>query len=739
MKSKFDLTFVQKLTIQERAELVSGKNFWFTAENKDQQIPKLMMTDGPSGLRKQASSADALGLNQSVEAICFPSAALTASSFNVALLYNLGKKLGTAARAEDVDVLLGPGVNIKRSPLAGRNFEYFSEDPYLAGELGSAYVKGVQQEGVGVSVKHFAANNRENQRFTSSSNIDERALREIYLTAFEKIVKQAQPATLMCSYNAINGVLNSQNYRLLTQILRNEWGFEGLVMSDWGAVADNIAALRAGLDLEMPGNGDYSVQEIIKAVHTGELEEAQLNTSALRVLEMVEKFHINAKASDNYDKDDQHAFAKKAAEDGMVLLKNDHAVLPLKPTDKIAIIGALAQTPRYQGGGSSHVNAYKLVSPLKAAQNSANHISFAQGYALDSEKPDQMLASEAVSLAKSNDKVVFFAGVPEQFESEGFDKQSMDLPDNQIQLIHEVAESNPNLIVVLQNGSAVSMPWQGDTQAILETYLAGEAVGEATWAILTGATNPSGKLAETFPERIEDTPAFGTFNASPDEENYYEGIYVGYRYYDVKKQEVNYPFGFGLSYTTFKYDDLKVSVKDSAVNVTVKVTNTGDVYGKETVQVYVQNLASTVETPIQELKAFRKVDLQAGESQTLTMTLDRRSFAWYDAHTANWRVDNGEYRIKAASSSRDKGLSEIINVDFGSEVKTEISDNTYLSEIINRADLQEALKQTGLQKMLNSIVSGSNSELMANMPLRAIIMLGASIDQMYTFLKLANE
>lgn len=407
MKSKFDLTSVQKLTIQERAELVSGKNFWFTAENKDQQIPKLMMTDGPSGLRKQASSADALGLNQSVEAICFPSAALTASSFNVALLYNLGKKLGTAARAEDVDVLLGPGVNIKRSPLAGRNFEYFSEDPYLAGELGSAYVKGVQQEGVGVSVKHFAANNRENQRFTSSSNIDERALREIYLTAFEKIVKQAQPATLMCSYNAINGVLNSQNYRLLTQILRNEWGFEGLVMSDWGAVADNIAALRAGLDLEMPGNGDYSVQEIIKAVHTGELEEAQLNTSALRVLEMVEKFHINAKASDNYDKDDQHAFAKKAAEDGMVLLKNDHAVLPLKPTDKIAIIGALAQTPRYQGGGSSHVNAYKLVSPLKAAQNSANHISFAQGYALDSEKPDQMLASEAVSLAKSNDKVVF--------------------------------------------------------------------------------------------------------------------------------------------------------------------------------------------------------------------------------------------------------------------------------------------------------------------------------------------
>jgi len=739
MSAKFDLTFVQGLTVQEKAELVSGKNFWFTAENKDKQIPKMMMTDGPSGLRKQASSADALGLNQSVEAVCFPSSALTASSFDVEMLYQLGKNLGTAARAENVSVLLGPGVNMKRSPLAGRNFEYFSEDPYLAGELASAYVNGVQNEGVGVSVKHFAANNRENQRFTSSSNMDERTLREIYLTAFEKIVKQAQPATLMCSYNSINGTLNSQNYRLLTQILRNEWGFEGLVMSDWGAVADNIAALKAGLDLEMPGNGDYSVNRLVAAVHDGELEEAKLDTAALRVLRMVEKFHINAKKADKYDKAQQHVFAKQAAEDSMVLLKNDTAVLPLDANDAVAVIGELAEKPRYQGGGSSHVNAYKLTTPLSVAQSSDYDVTYAQGYTLTDSAVNTQLADQAIELAKQADKVVVFAGVPEQLESEGFDKESMDLPENQNNLIQQMTKVNKHVIVVLQNGSAVTMPWRDNVQAILETYLAGEAVGEATWSVLTGEANPSGKLAETFPEKIEDTPAFGTFNASPEAENYHEGIYVGYRYYDMKHKQVNFPFGHGLSYTTFEYSDLKITTENDRVNVTVKVTNTGAVAGKETVQVYVQNQASSVETPVQELKAFKKVALEPKESQLVTLNLNRRSFAWYDTANANWRVDNGHYCIQVGASSRDIRLSQVIDVKLGTDKPTTISEDTYLNQVIGREDLKSALKQSGLDVVLDNVASGSDSELLANMPLRAIVMLGASIDQMHQFLALANK
>lgn len=739
MSSRFNLTFVQELTVQEKAELVSGKDFWFTAENMSKQIPKLMMTDGPSGLRKQASSADALGLNQSVEAVCFPSSALTASSFDTDMLYHLGQSLGTAARAEDVDVLLGPGINMKRSPLAGRNFEYFSEDPYLAGELGSAYVKGVQSQGVGVSVKHFAANNRENQRFTSSSNMDERTLREIYLAAFEKIVKQAQPATLMCSYNAINGVLNSQSYKLLTQILRNEWGFEGLVMSDWGAVADNVAALKAGLDLEMPGNGNYSVDQIVSAVKTGKLEESQLNTAVLRVLRMVERFHINAKKNSTYNKQEQHLFAKQAAEDSMVLLKNDANELPLQDEKTVAIIGELAKKPRYQGGGSSHVNSFHLVDPLSAAESSTYQIHFAQGYSLTNDTSDTQLVDQAVKLAKTNDQVIIFAGVPEQFESEGFDKETMSLPSNQNALIKQVAQVNSHVTVVLQNGSAVSMPWKDDVQAILETYLAGEAVGEATWAILTGKISPSGKLAETFPETIADTPTFGTFNADPKAENYYEGIYMGYRYYDLKQKQVSFPFGHGLSYTTFTYSDLDIKENVNDVSVMVKVTNTGDVAGKEVIQVYVQNQVSTVETPVQELKAFKKISLQAGESQIVELTLGRRSFAWYDEHTSSWRVDNGEYRIKVGSSSRDIRLTKVIDVNLGADVERTINENTYLSEIIDRADLQDALEKTGLKNLLDAALIGNDSVLLANMPLRAIVMLGASIDQMHEFLKLANN
>ncbi|WP_413981553.1 beta-glucosidase [Leuconostoc mesenteroides] len=741
MSTKFNLSFVQGLTVREKAELVTGKDFWFTAENIENDIPKIMVTDGPSGLRKQASSADALGLNQSVEAIAFPSSALMASSFNVDMLYELGQNLGTASRAENVSVLLGPGINIKRSPLAGRNFEYFSEDPYLTGELGSAYVKGVQSQGVGVSVKHFAANNREDQRFTSSSNVDERALREIYLLAFEKIVKEAHPATLMCSYNAINGVLNSQNYRLLTEILRNEWGYTGVVMSDWGAVADNIASLKAGLDLEMPGNGAYSIDRIVSAVQNGQLEESKLDISVLRVLALVEKFRVSEDDSTDYDKNNQHEFARKVAEDSIVLLKNNDDVLPIKQTEKIALIGELAQNPRYQGGGSSHVNAYKVVTPHEVASNSDYNVTYTAGYSLSEEKGNLDLEQQAESIAELSDKIIFFAGVPEQDESEGFDKKTIDLPENQVNLIQKLSAMNPNIIVVLQNGSAVATPWRNKVKAIVETYLAGEAVGEATWNILTGQTNPSGKLAETFPEKIEDTPAYGTFNASVDEENYHEGIFVGYRHYDLKRKEVAFPFGHGLSYTDFKYEDLEI-VANTKKHVTgkIKITNVGSIYGKETAQIYIQNLESRVEKPRQELKAFVKVGLNPGESKTVEFFLDRRSFAWYNVKKSIWQVDQGDYNLKIGSSSRDIRLEKTVSLEMGTTNNRPISGDTYISEIINRDGLHESLVASGLQTAIESISSSdSNRELMENLPLRAIIMIGANVDQVNKFIELANN
>lgn len=736
----FDLSFVEGLTVKEKAELIVGHDFWFTEGNTKRNIPKIMMTDGPSGLRKQADGADALGLNDSVQAISFPSSALTASSFNIDMLYKLGQNLGKAAKSENVSILLGPGINIKRSPLAGRNFEYFSEDPYLSGELGKSYVNGVQNEGVGVSVKHFAANNRENQRFTSSSNVDERALREIYLSAFEKIIKESHPATIMCSYNAINGVLSSQNGRLLTNILRNEWGFEGLVMSDWGAVADTIAALKAGLDLEMPGNDHYSVEIIEKAINTGELELSVLNRASLRVLKMVEKFHFESKSKFNYDKEEQHNFAREAAEDSIVLLKNKNNILPLKQGQKIAIIGSLAEKPRYQGGGSSHVNAYKVVTPLQAVSESSYETYYAPGYRLDRDEKDSLLEKQAIDLSKNKDVVLFFAGVPEKDESEGFDKKTIDLPINQINLLNKLAQVNKNIVVVLQNGSAVAMPWQESAHAIVETYLAGEAVGEATWNILTGKVNPSGKLAESFPVSISDTPAYGTFNSSIHEENYHEGIFVGYRYYDIKNQQVNFPFGHGLSYTEFKYQDLSIFEHNNEVTVSVSVTNVGNRDGKETVQIYVQNLVSSIEKPLRELKAFSKVYLRSGESKSVTLNLNRRSFAWYDVSTNGWHVDNGEYNIQVGSSSRNIKLEEKVSITLGTDVISDVTPDTYISEIIKRYELKQALEMSGMKQLFDQLLmDDSNRELLENLPLRAIVMVGGTIDQMNNFIQLANQ
>ncbi|KIR09133.1 glycosyl hydrolase family 3 [Levilactobacillus brevis] len=730
--------FIDQLTLTEKASLVSGKDFWFTAGVERLNLEKIMMTDGPSGLRKQASSADALGLNQSVKAVTFPASALTASSFDRSALTHLGKHLGNAAKAEGVSILLGPGINIKRSPLAGRNFEYFSEDPLVAGELGAAYVTGVQSQAVGVSVKHFAANNRENQRFTSSSNMSERALREIYLAAFERIVTKAHPATIMCSYNAINGTLNSQNFRLLTTILRDEWGFDGVVMSDWGAVADHIAALRAGLDLEMPGKGPQSTAEIVEAVQHGDLAEATLNIAVKRVLKMIHEWHVDS-TPHAYDQEKQHQFARRLAANSFILLKNDHQALPLGNLQDVTILGELAEKPRYQGGGSSHVNAFRVTTPLSVAQ-AAGNTTYQAAYQVNATQSEPNQLAQAVAAAKKAPAVVIFAGVPEALESEGFDKTTMALPENQNTLISQVAAVNNRTVVVLQNGSAIEMPWADDVAAILETYLAGEAVGEATWDVLTGAVNPSGKLAESFPFKLADNPTYGTFNASPLTEDYHEDIFVGYRYYDLKQWAVRYPFGFGLSYTHFNYHDLTVTVQDQQVTLRYQLTNDGPVDGQEISQIYVANHASHIEVPRRELRDFVKTALRSGETKTITRILTRRDFSWYNARTASWQMDDGNYTISVGQSSRQLNLSQDISLTWNPKHLAPITANTYIGDIMARPDLRPALEQTKMATSLDQLANDdTNSELMKNMPLRAAIMVGIDASQLTEFLRLANQ
>lgn len=726
--------FVKGLTLEEKASLVTGHDFWFTATVPG--VDRMMMTDGPSGLRKQADSSDALGLNDSVDAVCFPSSALTASSFNDEMLFKLGEHLGVAAKAERVGVLLGPGVNIKRSPLAGRNFEYFSEDPLLAGRMATAYVQGVQSKGVGVSVKHFALNNRENQRFTNSSNVDERTMWEIYLAQFERVVKEAQPATIMCSYNKINGTLNSQNQRLLTKILRDEWGFDGLVMSDWGAVADHVAALQAGLDLEMPGKGQPSIDEIVQAVKTGRLDEEVLNKSALRVLKMVEKWQTKGSV-ESYDKETQHQFARQLADDSIVLLQNQNNELPVKDGTSLAVIGELAANPRYQGSGSSHVNAHHVVTPRDAMPENA---SYAQGYRLDGTDVDQKLTDEAIALAKKNDQVVYFMGYPAEMESEGFDKKTIDLPANQEALLNELVKVNQHVTVVLQNGSVVAMPWADQVNAIVETYLAGEAVGEVTWDILTGQVNPSGKLSETFPIRLADNPTFPTFNSERNQENYHEGLFVGYRYYDSKQQPVRFPFGHGLSYTTFQYDHLKVASEGNQINVEFTITNTGKVAGQEVAQLYVANHVSQVEKPAKELRDFVKVSLQPGESKVVKCSLGHRAFAWYNAEQRMWEADNGQYEILIGSSVEDIRLRQTFDYELGVDPLQKITPETYVVDLVNHQSpkIKHALEVTGLGRQLTAILQSDSAQLLENIPLRSLVMANIDPQMVQKFIELAN-
>ena len=732
--TKVDLNFVEGLTLEERADLVSGTDFWFTA--KVSEMDPMLMTDGPSGLRKQVNVHSAM--DQSIEAVCFPCSALTASSFDDQMLEKLGEQLGTAARAEKIGVLLGPGVNIKRSPLAGRNFEYFSEDPLLAGRMGTAYVKGVQSTGVGVSVKHFATNNREDQRFTNSSDVDERTLREIYLAQFERIVKLAHPATLMCSYNKLNGVQVSQNQRLLTHILRDEWGYQGLVMSDWGAVVDHVAAIKAGLDLEMPGKGDASKEEIVQAVKEGRLQESTLNRSALRVLKMAERYGYPTVAAPEYDMEAQHEFARQLADDSIVLLKNENKELPLNKDAKLAVIGELAQKPRFEGGGSSHVNAHRVVTPKEVMPENAV---YAQGYRLDSDQPDEQLTAEAMALAKNSDQVVFFAGFPEAMESEGFDKHSISLPANQNKLLEQLLTVNPHVVVVLQNGSAVEMPWEPKTPAIVETYLAGEAVGEATWDILSGQVNPSGKLSETFPKRLADNPTYPTFGKDRRHEVYREGILMGYRYYDAKQLAVRFPFGHGLSYTTFAYQNLTIRENSDDVEVSFDLANTGKQAGKEVAQIYVANHASQTVMPVDELRDFVKVELNSGETKHVALKLLRRAFAWYNAETAMWEADNGKYEILVGSSSRDIRLRQEFELTIGTNPLGKITGETYVGELMENADerIKQIIAEMGLTATFGKFMSPELAPVFANIPLRSLTMADVDAETVHELLQKLNE
>ena len=675
---------ISQMTLEEKAGMCSGLDFWHLKGVERLGIPSTMVSDGPHGLRKQDDKADHLGINDSIKAVCFPPAVLSACSFDRDLLETLGETVGDEAQATDLSVVLGPAVNIKRSPLCGRNFEYYSEDPYLAGESATAFIKGVQSRHVGTSIKHFAANNQEYNRMSASSEVDERTMREIYLPAFETAVKKSQPYTVMCSYNKINGTYASENPWLLTKVLREEWGFKGYVMSDWGAVNDRVEGLKAGLDLEMPSSNGINDAEIVQAVQEGILDENVLNRAVERILNIIFEYVDNRKEQPlTLEKD--HEIAQKVAEESIVLLKNEEAILPLKENETVAFIGGFVKNPRYQGGGSSHVNSFKVTSVWDALEGK-EHVIYAEGFSAETDVYDEKLAAEAIEIAKQADKAVIFAGLPESFESEGYDRKHMHLPECQNKLIAEITKVQPNIIVVLHNGSAVEMPWINDVKGLVEAYLGGQAVGQAEANILFGNVNPSGKLAETLPIKLEDNPSYLNFGDG-DKVEYKEGIFVGYRYYDKKKMDVAFPFGHGLSYTTFEYSNVKTDkdtlTEGGTLQVSVDVTNTGDKFGKEIVQLYVADKTEAIRRPEKELKGFEKVALNPGETKTVTFTLDKRSFAWYSTDIHDWYAASGEYDILIAASSRDVRLTKTIQWESTQVLPLHLHLNTTLGELLS--------------------------------------------------------
>jgi beta-glucosidase len=649
---------IAKMTLEEKASLCSGQNFWFTKPIEHLGIPSIMLTDGPHGLRKQAFSGDHLGINESLPATCFPSASALSATWNQDLVEQVGMALGEECRQEKVGVILGPGANIKRSPLCGRNFEYFSEDPYLSGEMAKSHIQGVQSQGIGASLKHYAANNQEFRRMTIDAVVDERALHEIYLAGFEIAVRAAQPWTVMGAYNRLNGTYCCENPFILREVLKDKWGHTGLVVTDWGAMNERVPALKAGLELEMPGTTGVNDALIVKAVRSGEIDEITLDQAVERILEMIFKAQATLAEDYTYDAIAHHALARRVAGEGAVLLKNKGQTLPLAKDTRVALLGTFAKHPRYQGAGSSLTNPSRLDNLYEEMVKIAgiNHIKYAAGYPSKGLSVDENLLNAAVDAARESDVVVIHVGLPDSFEVEGVDRVHLALPESHNRLVEAVAAIHDKVVVVLSNGAPIEMPWVGDVQAILEGYLGGQAGAGALADILYGIVNPSGKLAETFPIKLEDTPSYENFPGGPKTVEYRESLFVGYRYYETVQKEVLFPFGFGLSYTTFDYQDLSLSQPEitDQETLTVKLTvrNTGDIAGKEIVQLYVSPVSPTAFRPKIELKGFTKVELNPGETKQVTFTLDRRAFAHFSTAISDWQVESGVYRILVGASSQ---------------------------------------------------------------------------------------
>ena len=741
---------VSRMTLEEKAGLCSGDDFWHTKAVERLGVPRAMVSDGPHGLRKQDETADHLGINDSIKAVCFPTACATAASFDPDMIREMGEAIGDSCQHEKLSVVLGPAVNIKRSPLCGRNFEYFSEDPYLAGRMATEIIRGIQSRNVGTSIKHFAMNSQEHRRMSSSSDADERTIREIYFPAFEMAVKEAQPWTVMCSYNKINGVYASENAWLLTDVLRNEWGFDGCVMSDWGAVSDRVAGVAAGLDLEMPASGGVNDRKIVEAVRAGKLDEKLVDRACERVLGFVYRYLENAKPQTPWDREAQHAQAARIAAECLVLLKNEGDILPLDKADDIAFIGEFAKKPRFQGGGSSHINCFRVTGALEAAEGLK--VIYAPGYSVEKDDAPAEMIAEAVAAAKQAKVAVVFAGLPDSYESEGYDRSHMRMPDCQNRVIEAVAEANPNTVVVLHNGAPVEMPWIGKVKGVLEAYLAGQAVGEAVMRVLFGDTNPCGRLPETFPLKLEDNPSWLYYGGEGDVAEYREGVFVGYRYYDKKKMDVLFPFGFGLSYTTFEYSSLKLSadrIRDTdTLTVSATVKNTGSRAGKTVVQLYVGDRESTLLRPVRELKGFVKVALQPGESKAVSFTLDKRSFAYWSREIGDWHVETGAFTVEVGASSRNLPLKAEVTVESTVELPRHYTQDSIFMDVM--ADPKAASVMKEFMKKTMEIFGHEETEqdrkeaakeaitedmtlaMMRYMPLRGAMSFGGGADSSKT-------
>ncbi|MFN8380184.1 MAG: glycoside hydrolase family 3 C-terminal domain-containing protein [Anaerolineae bacterium] len=656
---------IARLTIEEKASLCSGLNMWELQPIDRLGVPSIMLTNGPFAVQKQVGEADFIGLNQGVPATCFPTGSALGATWNRDLIFEVGKALGEECRLNQVGVLLGPGINIKRSPLGGRNFEYFSEDPFLVGELAAQYIRGVQSQEVGTSLKHFAANNQETRRMSINAVIDERALREIYLAGFETAVRKAQPWTVMCAYNQVNGAFCSENRALMTDILRGEWGFEGAVVTDWGATVDRVVGLKAGIDLEMPGPAALNTAQIVSAIASGQLEEGVLDGAVERVLTLIHKAKAGQAQDFTCDMQAHHTLARRAAAEGIVLLRNEQHTLPIATGAKVALIGRYAKYPRFQGSGSSFGNPTQLESLYDefCFQHGASNVVYTDGYPENGQVVDPALIQQAIEAASGADVAVLCVGTA---DSEGLDRHDMTLTASHTALIEQVTAAHPNVVLVLCNGAPVELPWVNHVSAIVEAYLGGQAGGGALADILLGKFNPSGKLAETFPIRLEDNPSHRYFPGGPSTVEYRESLYVGYRYYDHVAQDVCFPFGHGLSYTRFEYRDLRLRPFAQSTDVTVEVTfrirNSGEVPGKEIAQIYVRDVESSWFRPVKELKGFIKLALDPGEEQEVTVSLDRRAFSCYDPIRRAWVMESGDFEVLVGASSRDIRLKGVISL-----------------------------------------------------------------------------